>query len=335
VKVQRAYENPFYPVCHLDTLARSAQSYTRDESRGNGQKTMTSETVSGFDPPFLLDVPPNGPSPVLFNSPHSGSDYPQSLLDASRLDPLELRRSEDVDVDILFGGVVDCGGSLMRVKFPRAYVDVNREPYELDPKMFSGRLPLFANTRSLRVASGLGTIPRTVGEGHDIYRISPTVDEALERIEALYKPYHRALARALLTAQRRHGLAVLVDCHSMPSAAVSRGDGMKCDFVIGDRFGTSADPAIPDGIEASLTAMGYSVARNRPYAGGFITEHYGNPYLGVHAVQIEINRGLYLDERRMTRLHGFDGLREDLIRMTADLIALVSADLLPYNLAAE
>jgi N-formylglutamate amidohydrolase len=296
---------------------------------------MTLEAGSVFDPPFLLDVPANGPSPILFNSPHSGSDYPPSLLDAARLDPLEMRRSEDVDVDLLFGGVVECGGSLMRVKFPRAYVDVNREPYELDPKMFGGKLPPFANTRSLRVASGLGTIPRTVGEGHDIYRVLPTVDEALERIETLYKPYHRALARALLTAQRRHGLAVLVDCHSMPSAAVPRSDGIKCDIVIGDRFGTSTDPAIPDCIEASLSAMGYSVARNRPYAGGFITEHYGNPHLGVHAVQIEINRSLYLDERRITRLHGFDGLREDLTRAAAELIEFVGANLLPYHLAAE
>ncbi len=301
----------------------------------NEHLAMQFGASDSFDPPFRLDTPLSGVTPVLFNSPHSGSIYPQALLDAARLDRLALRRSEDVDVDRLFEGVIAQGGSLMRVEFPRAYVDVNREPYELDPKMFGGRLPPFANTRSLRVASGLGTIPRTVGEGLDIYHTPPTLDEALERIEALYKPYHRALARALVSAQRRHGLAVLVDCHSMPSAAVARSEALHCDMVIGDRFGTSADPSIPDCIETSLRAMGYHVTRNRPYAGGFITEHYGNPIAGVHAVQIEINRSLYLDERRIERLHGFDGLREDLTRMATELIAFVESQWQPYGLAAE
>ncbi len=288
-----------------------------------------------FDPPYRLEHPVSGPAPVLFNSPHSGSFYPQAFLNASRLDHLALRRSEDVDVDILFGGVIEQGASLMRVEFPRAFVDVNREPYELDPRMFSERLPPFANTRSLRVASGLGTIPRTVGEGQDIYRMPLSMDEALDRIETLYKPYHRALDRALLTTQRRHGLAVLVDCHSMPSAAVTRAEHIQCDIVIGDRFGTSTDPAIADCIETSLRTMGYHVARNRPYAGGYITEHYGSPHAGVHAIQIEINRGLYLDERRLARLHGFDGLREDLTRMASELIAFVGQELQPTYLAAE
>jgi len=290
---------------------------------------------SVFVTPFRLEHPSSGPAPVLFNSPHSGSCYPQAFLNASRLDHLALRRSEDVDVDLLFSDVVDQGASMMRVEFPRAFVDVNREPYELDPRMFSERLPAFANTRSLRVASGLGTIPRTVGEGQDIYRLPLSMDEALERIETLYKPYHRALARALLTAQRRHGLAVLVDCHSMPSAAVTRAEHIQCDIVIGDRFGTSTDPSISDCIETSLRTMGYHVARNRPYAGGYITEHYGSPHAGVHAIQIEINRGLYLDERRLARLHGFDGLREDLTRMATELIAFVGQELQPTYLAAE
>ena len=223
----------------------------------------------------------------------------------------------------------------MQVEFPRAYIDVNREPYELDPRMFSGRLPPFANTRSLRVASGLGTIPRTVGDGNDIYRHPLTIDQALERIETLYKPYHRALARALITAQRRHGVAVLVDCHSMPSAAVARSEGFQCDIVIGDRFGTSANPSIPDFIEASLRDLGYDVARNRPYAGGYITEHYGNPETGFHAVQIEINRGLYLNERRLERLPEFEELQRNLTIMASQLIAFIDAHIQPFSLAAE
>jgi len=296
---------------------------------------MTNEHNSPFDPAFRLVHPETGPSAVLFNSPHSGAFYPQSFLSASRLDAMALRRSEDVDVDALFGHVPEMGGSLMQVAFPRAYIDVNREPYELDPRMFSDRLPVFANTKSLRVASGLGTIPRTVGDGQDIYRAPLTLDEALQRIEMLYKPYHRALARALITAQRRHGVAVLVDCHSMPSAAVGRSENLYCDFVIGDRFGTSADPSIPDCIEASLRNLGYVVARNRPYAGGYITEHYGNPDSGVHAVQIEINRGLYLDERRLERLAGFESLQQHLTIMAGELIAFIDAEHRPLSLAAE
>jgi N-formylglutamate amidohydrolase len=294
----------------------------------------TSETPL-FDPPYRLFHPADGPAAVLFNSPHSGAYYPETFLSASSLDPFSLRRSEDIDVHRLFDGVMAVGGSLMQVEFPRAYVDVNREPYELDPRMFVGRLPPFANTRSLRVASGLGTIPRTVGDGHDIYKAPLTIEEALQRIEGLYKPYHRALARALLTAHRRHGMALLIDCHSMPSAAVARHDGFQCDIVIGDRFGTSADPAIPAFIEAVLRDLGYSVARNRPYAGGFITEHYGCPDAGVHAVQIEINRGLYLNERRLERIDDFGKLQRDLTRMAAELIAHVSAETQPLNLAAE
>jgi N-formylglutamate amidohydrolase len=288
-----------------------------------------------FDPPYRLFHPVEGPAAVLFNSPHSGSLYPESFLAVSRLDALSLRRSEDIDVHHLFDSVTAVGGSLMQVEFPRAYIDVNREPYELDPRMFSSRLPPFANTRSLRVASGLGTIPRTVGDGNDIYKAPLTLDEALERIEGLYKPYHRALQRALLTAQRRHGIAVLVDCHSMPSAAVARMDGFFCDMVIGDRFGTSSDPAIPDFIESILRDLGYSVARNRPYAGGFITEHYGNPRGGVHAVQIEINRGLYLDERRLQRTEGFSRLKRDLVIMASELIAYIGAEMGSMGLAAE
>ena len=296
---------------------------------------MTNELVCQFEPAFQLVNPLSGPAAVLFNSPHSGANYPEAFLSTSRLDPLSLRRSEDVDVDALFGLVTAIGGSLMKVEFHRAYIDVNREPYELDPRMFSSRLPPFVNTRSLRVASGLGTIPRTVGDGHDIYRHPLTIDEALERIETLYKPYHRALARALITAQRRHGLAVLVDCHSMPSAAVARSESFDCDIVIGDRFGTSADPSIPDFIEASLRDLGYVVARNRPYAGGYITEHYGNPETGIHAVQIEINRGLYLNERRLERLPEFEELQQNLTIMSGQLIAFIDAECQPLDLAAE
>lgn len=296
---------------------------------------MTTGPEQFFDPPFRIRHPESGPSALLFNSPHSGRTYPNSFLAASRLDPLALRRSEDMDVDHLFSDVVEAGASFMSVEFPRAYCDVNREPYELDPKMFAERLPPYVNTASLRVASGLGTIPRTVGDGQEIYKSTLSLAEAFDRIECLYKPYHRALSRQLTTAHRRHGFALLVDCHSMPSAAVTRSESYRCDIVIGDRFGTSADPNIPDQIEAYLRGCGYQVARNRPYAGGFITEHYGVPSNGIHALQIEVNRALYMDERRMERLPNFERVKSDLAGMALDLAGFVADFLRPERLAAE
>jgi N-formylglutamate amidohydrolase len=296
---------------------------------------MTTGFVPHFDPPFRILNPESGPSALLFNSPHSGRIYPESFLNASRLDPLALRRSEDMDVDHLFSDVIHVGASFMSVEFPRAFCDVNREPYELDPKMFSERLPLYVNSSSLRVASGLGTIPRTVGDGQEIYKSTMALAEAFDRIELLYKPYHRALSRQLTTAHRRHGFALLIDCHSMPSAAVTRSESYRCDIVIGDRFGTSCDADITDRIEASLRASGYQVARNRPYAGGFITEHHGAPGNGFHALQIEVNRALYMDERRMTRLPHFEQLKEDLSAMARDLSLFVEEFIRPERLAAE
>lgn len=296
---------------------------------------MTTGFDAHFDPPFRILNPKSGPSALLFNSPHSGRVYPESFLNASRLDPLALRRSEDMDVDHLFSDVIEAGASFMCVEFPRAFCDVNREPYELDPKMFSERLPPYVNSSSLRVASGLGTVPRTVGDGQEIYKGTLPLAEAFDRIEWLYKPYHRALARQLTTAHRRYGFALLIDCHSMPSAAVTRSESYRCDVVIGDRFGTSCDADITDRIEASLRASGYQVARNRPYAGGFITEHHGAPGNGVHALQIEVNRSLYMDERRMTRLPHFEQLKQDLGAMAHDLALFVENFIRPERLAAE
>ncbi len=185
--------------------------------------------------------------------------------------------------------IVDLAGRgfpIVRVNFPRSYVDVNREPYELDPRMFAGRLPSFANTRSMRVAGGLGTIPRVVGDGQEIYSERLDVEEALTRIEALYKPYHRALRRLINKAYQAFGTVILVDCHSMPSVGVSRDEPKRPDMVIGDRYGTSCAALLPDVVEDTFKTLGYSVGRNKPYAGGFITEHYGNPANGLHTIQL-------------------------------------------------
>jgi N-formylglutamate deformylase len=294
-----------------------------------------SPTRDELDPPFEILEPAEWRGPVLFNSPHSGSIYPRDFLAATRLDLSALRRSEDSFVDELAIGVVKCGFPLMRAHFPRCFVDVNREPYELDPRMFDGRLPSFANTRSMRVAGGLGTVARVVGDAQEIYDQRIPVDDALRRIEGLYKPYHRALRRLFTRMHRDFGAAVLIDCHSMPSSAGSKDERPRPEFVLGDRYGTSCVPAVSEVVEKRLRALGYSVSRNKPYAGGFITEHYGNPAAGLHAIQLEINRALYMDERRYERAAAFAQLASDLESLAEAVAAIPLEELRPYRAAAE
>jgi N-formylglutamate amidohydrolase len=287
-------------------------------------------------PPFEIVEPTEWRAPIIFNSPHSGSVYPDDFLTVSRIDLPTLRRSEDSFMDELIGPLSGLGFPVVRVNFPRSYVDVNREPYELDPRMFSGRLPSFANTRSMRVAGGLGTIPRVVGDGQDIYRDRIAVDDALARIETLYKPYHRALRRLINKVHQMFGTVLVVDCHSMPSVGVSRDEPRRPDMVIGDRYGTSCTPLLPDRVEETMSSLGYSVGRNKPYAGGFITEHYGNPASGLHAVQLELNRAIYMDERRRERSPRFEQVAAD-FAILADILAntIPFADLGPFQAAAE
>jgi N-formylglutamate deformylase len=288
-----------------------------------------------FDPPFDVIEPEHWRGPVVFNSPHSGAIYPRAFLSSARLDHGTLRRSEDSFVDELIAGVVPRGYPMMRAHFPRCYVDVNREPYELDPRMFDGRLPSFANTRSMRVAGGLGTVARVVGDAQEIYDQRISVDDALRRIESLYKPYHRALRKLFTRVHQDFGAALLIDCHSMPSANGARDDRPRADIVIGDRYGTSCVPAVAEITESLLRSLGYSVSRNKPYAGGFITEHYGNPSAGLHAIQIEFNRALYMDERRYERIANFRRLAFDVEALADRLAALPLEELLPYRSAAE
>ena len=282
---------------------------------------------------FEVMRPVGTAGPVVFSSAHSGRVYPAAFIAASKLDPLTLRRSEDAFVDELFGAAPELGAILLRAHFPRAYMDVNREPYELDPKMFEDRLPAFVNTRSMRVAGGLGTIARVVGEAKEIYARKLSVEEGLERIESLYKPWHRALRGLMQQAWRKRGVAVLVDCHSMPSNA-GRADRIKADIVLGDRYGASCDPVFTEVAETQLRALGYAVARNKPYAGGFITEHYGDPGAGWHALQIEINRGLYMDEITLEHAPGFEELQSDLRQVMQALIE-VAGGFGERSLAAE
>jgi N-formylglutamate amidohydrolase len=285
--------------------------------------------------PFEIVEPLKWRAPIIFNSPHSGSIYPDAFLNASRIDLPTLRRSEDSFMDELIGGLSVRGFPTVRVNFPRSYVDVNREPYELDPRMFSGRLPSFANIRSMRVAGGLGTIPRVVGDGQEIYRERLSVDDALGRIETFYKPYHRALRRLIAKVHQTFGAAVVIDCHSMPSIGVSRDEPRRPDLVIGDRYGTSCASLLPDMVEDTMTRLGYSVGRNKPYAGGFITEHYGNPASGLHVVQLELNRAVYMDERRREKGPRFAQVAADFATLAEVLATAPLSDIGPFQAAAE
>jgi len=268
-------------------------------------------------------------TPLVFSSPHSGTIYPARFLESSRLPPHLLRRSEDAHVDLLWSCACAQGVPMLKALFPRAYLDLNREPYELDPRMFDSALPPFANTRSLRVAGGLGTIARIVSEGQEIYAGKLSVDEAMRRIDLLYKPWHQALRALLRRAHKHFGMALLIDCHSMPSwigAGTQKQERIDADFVLGDRYGTSCGTAFVDLVEKYLRGCGYHIQRNKPYAGGFITEHYGNPSAGVHALQIEINRALYMDEQTLERKASFARIAEDLSAMTTHLMALAAEE---------
>jgi N-formylglutamate amidohydrolase len=289
--------------------------------------------AEGRAPAFDIRAPAGRTTPVVFASPHSGRLYPDDLIAASSLDAAAIRRSEDAFVDILASGGPQRGAPLIAARYARAYIDVNREPYELDPAMFEDELPAFARGRTARIAAGLGAIARVVGEGQEIYARKLTFAEARERIETVHAPYHAALADLLAAAKAEFGLAVLIDWHSMPSAAAATvNEGARgrraIDFVLGDRFGSSCAPALIELVQTTLEGMGYAVARNSPYAGGYTTEFYGRPAEGLHALQIEINRALYLNERSLSRHGGFDRLARNLELLVDQLVWADWADLI-------
>ncbi|MEZ5901042.1 MAG: N-formylglutamate amidohydrolase [Hyphomicrobiaceae bacterium] len=291
--------------------------------------------ANAASPSFELIRPERQTAAFVFSSPHSGRRYPADFLAASRLDAMSLRKSEDCFVDQLFSGMPALGAPLIAALFPRAYLDLNREPYELDPELVSDPLPSHANTQSVRVAGGLGTVARIVADGEEIYENRLPLTTVMARIERLYFPFHAALASLIEETQAQFGFAVLIDCHSMPSTAAVAGGGARPDIVIGDRYGASCDPNFARAVRDSFLRAGYDVQMNRPYAGGYITEHHGKPTRGIHALQIEINRGLYLDERRLVASKGFSGLRADLETIFQGLISSAHEMFGPYSAAAE
>jgi N-formylglutamate amidohydrolase len=272
--------------------------------------------------PFVLQAPtvPGWAEALVVASGHSGRDYSTEFLAGVRLDPAGLRRSEDSFVDELFAAAPALGAPLLAATFPRAWCDANREAWELDPAMFDDKLPDWANTTSARVGAGLGTIARIVASGEAIYSRKLRFAEAEHRVRSCWEPYHAALSTLLADARRRTGRCLLVDCHSMPTGAVpatSHARPRGPDIVLGDAHGTSCDPRVTRVAEMTLLDLGYSVRRNDPYAGGYVTRHYGDPRNGVHTLQIEVARGLYMDEARFERTARFTRVQQDMARLLA------------------
>ena len=272
-----------------------------------------------FNAPYHLAQPNARTTSVIFASPHSGRDYPQAFLDATRLDAAEIRSSEDAFVDLLYGRAPEFGAPLLTASVPRAYLDLNRGSDEFDAALISGVRRVSHNPR---VASGLGVIPRVVANGRSIYDCKLSLEEAHFRIANYWRPYHDALQTLIDENHRTFGRAILIDCHSMPHEAldnIATGGSPRPDVVLGDRFGASASTAIVEQIEAAFASRGLEVARNMPFAGAYIAQHYGRPSRRQHAVQIEIDRALYMDEVTLKPRADFDEFRTALTDVIAEI----------------
>lgn len=285
-------------------------------------------------PEFAYDVlhPDKLRSCVVFASPHSGRNYTKGFLAASVLDEHTIRTSEDAFVDRLFEGAPAFGAPFLKAGAPRAFVDLNRSSEELDPALIEG---VRRQGHNPRIASGLGVIPRVVSNGRAIYHGKLPMREAERRIQVFWQPYHDMLQRLLDRAHQVHGQAILIDCHSMPHEAmdgVARAGAARPDIVLGDRFGAAADSAIVDRVEAAFSNAGFVVTRNAPFAGAYITQAYGRPSRRQHAIQVEIDRSIYMDEAQIKPHDGFDAVRARLRAVMAE-IAEIGQERIP--LAAE
>ncbi|SPH19762.1 hypothetical protein ASD8599_00498 [Ascidiaceihabitans donghaensis] len=285
-------------------------------------------------PKFAYEVlhPDHHTSCVVFASPHSGRDYPWSFLRKTVLDEHTIRSSEDAFVDQLFDCAPKYGASFLKAGAPRAFIDLNRSADELDPALIEG---VRKSGHNPRIASGLGVVPRVVANGRSIYRGKIPLAEAHQRIDRYWRPYHTQLQKMLDAAHQRHGQTVLIDCHSMPHEAmdgVARGGMRRPDVVLGDRFGAAAGGEIVDRIEAAFASAGFIVTRNAPFAGAYITQAYGRPSRAQHAVQVEIDRSIYMNEQLIRPNGSFDDVRKALRTVVAE-VASIGQDRVP--LAAE
>ncbi len=281
---------------------------------------------------YDLEMPENRSSCVVFASPHSGRDYPAAFLERSVLNRNMIRSSEDAFVDQLFSSAPRHGAPFLKAAMPRAYLDLNRSADELDPALILGACRQGHNPR---VASGLGVIPRVVANGRAIYNGKLRMDEARLRIDTYWRPYHTRLKSLLAEAHHKFGQAILIDCHSMPHEAVAMANtatANRPEVVLGDRFGAAASGVVVDQIESAFTSAGLNVARNTPFAGAYVTQTYGRPGRYQHAIQIEIDRSLYMDEERIEPNANFHAFRQVLDQVISDIAAIGSE---PARLAAE
>jgi N-formylglutamate amidohydrolase len=283
-------------------------------------------------PAYSINLPRVRSTSVLFDSPHSGQDYPPAFLRRAALDQTAIRSSEDAFVDLLFASAPEAGAPLLCARTPRAYVDLNRSAEELDPALIEG---VRHQPHNPRVASGLGVIPRVVSNGRTIMRGKLALPEARARLAGHWRPYHDALDALIAEQIALFGEAILIDCHSMPHEAIEghfSGYGPRPDVILGDRFGASASAPIMDRVEAAFVRAGLRVARNAPFAGAYITQHYGRPSRRQHVIQVEIDRALYMNERSISPNEGFNALRETLADVIEEIAAIGRQDM---PLAAE
>ena len=271
--------------------------------------------------PFIIYEPAQLTSSIVFATPHSGRNYSQDFLDRIILDAHAIRASEDAFVDQLFLPVTAVGAPLLAALVPRAFVDLNRSCEELDPALIED---VRSTGSSARVTSGLGVVPRVVGVGRSIYHGKISMVEAQARLQDVWYPYHQRLQVLLDATRTKFGHVVLIDCHSMPHEAANPGLRSKTspEIVVGDRFGAAADLKVTNCVQAAFTDAGFRVSRNMPFAGAYISQHYGKPKRGQHVVQIEIDRSLYLDEASIEPLSSFADFQTRLHTVIEKIVAL-------------
>jgi N-formylglutamate amidohydrolase len=304
-------------------------------------KAMTETETSAklYQTPFSIARPKaERASPIVVTSPHSGCDYPAAFLAASRLSAHDLRQSEDMYVDALFSEAANFGATLISARYPRSFVDLNRSANEIDPNLVEDDLPIHREQSLPRVQAGLGTIPRIVAEDTPIYDDKLSIVDIAQRMREIYHPFHATLEREVTSLHNSFGAALLVDAHSMPSLATRnsapRNRSAQIDIVLGNCHGRACSERVTDFVNQYFRRSGYTIALNRPYAGGYITSHFGRPHTASHAIQIEINRALYMNEASYEMTANFDSLKADLSGLVAALTA-AWRDIMPVSDTAD
>ena len=263
-------------------------------------------------------------APVVFASPHSGQVYPQQMVDLLTVPLSDLQRTEDAFVNELYADATMCGATLLSATYARGFVDLNRDARELDASMFHDGLPRLAGMPSARVKAGLGCLPRVGASGRDIYARQISRKDGEFRLEAVHDRYHAALQTEIETLKAEWADVFIIDCHSMPSRQPGRSN--LPDIVLGDRFGSSCSAKLTSLAERRFRREGLSVTRNAPYAGGYTTRKYGRPRRGVHVLQIEINRALYMNEMDVQKSAQFDQTKHQVNRLIEDIIQFAIAE---------